>query len=447
MLLAVVLFASPAPAQDPPAWQPLLEEINRIAPGEPPVLGIDTQIRAAALLAPGHPKEARLLLQDAVSRILTLPDLSTRGAFVLQVAQSVRDLDPAEIESVCLLLPRRPPGAGEDPLSSCMSTLFSGSKITWDARKDFVRRALAGGAFGALTAAHLDDARRNHPAEAAAEYAALIDGFPTSDATAAEVEQLLRVVEMMRGSQVELSRRALDNALRALRRPRFPSPPNLRDALLARASTLAGVVTPKPDQPLTWDKLPKFEPPREKKRNKDDDEKDIPTDGLTSDEIVALARRQSSMNHAAMLIELVDKAKDADKELPLSRRVALASEALDASVEMKLRVERLLVQSMLTRRLYEYGEIPKAVLGAQLLAETFQKMYDCESAGCLSFQGDDSPGDLIYSFAEYLREHGIRPEDLGLSNRSLTARMILLDLEYAVKGKKRKFGLFGTALP
>ncbi|MBI5282901.1 MAG: hypothetical protein HY858_14545 [Candidatus Solibacter usitatus] len=433
-----------ARAQDPPpAWQPLLEEIGRIAPGEPPVLGIDTQIRAAAILAPKHPGEARRLLGEATSRILTLPDLHTRGAFVLQMAQSVRDPDPAEIESICLLLPRRAPDAGEDPLSACMTTLFSCSKTTWDARKDFIRRALSAGAFGALTAAHLDDARKNHPAETAAEYAALIEGFPTSDATAREVQQLLVLVETMRGSQTDLSGRALDKALRALRRPRFPFPPELRNALLARAAALAGAVTPKPDQPLTWDNLPKFEPPREKKRDSGDDEKEPPTEGLTTDEIVVLARQQPPLTHAAILLDLIDK----DKDLLLPRRVTLASEALEASTGVSLRVERLWAQSMLTRRLYQFGDLPKAALAAQLLAESFQKMYDCESAGCLSFQGDDNPGDLIYSFAEYLREHGIRPEDLGLSNRSLTARMILLDLEHAVEGKKRKFGLFGTALP
>jgi hypothetical protein len=441
LLAAVAACCSQAQDPPPPPWKPVLEEIERIAAGEPPVLGIDTQIRAAKLLAARHPAEARRLAADATSRTLTLTDLHTRGVFLLDLAGLLGPIDPAGAVETCTLIPRRVPAAEEDPLSDCYFALMLQRQKDWEEEKALARRALAAGAAGSgLMPVHLEHTLKGHPLEASVEYAALVAAFPESDANAAEVNEFIRLVQLMRGREPELSRQALDMALRSLRRPGFPGPPERRAALLERTALLAGVVTPKPDKPLTWSQLPEFKLPEKKKEPEPEDAKEPSIDGLSADEIVALARRQKPYAHAALLLALID-----DKELPAERRAPLAEEALQATAQMPLTDDRMLAQSMLARRLYQYGATSQAAVAAQMLAETFQKMYDCESAGCLSFKGDANPGTLIKDFAEYLCEHGIRPEELGLNNRSLTARVLLLDLEQAVEGKKHKFGIFGAA--
>ena len=51
----------------PPRAAQLLEEIEMIAVSEPPVLGIDTQIRAAEAISEKDAKGATRLLNDAAS--------------------------------------------------------------------------------------------------------------------------------------------------------------------------------------------------------------------------------------------------------------------------------------------------------------------------------------------------------------------------------------------
>jgi len=156
------------------------------------------------------------------------------------------------------------------------------------------------------------------------------------------------------------------------------------------------------------------------------------TDGKTREEFVEVARKQKD---ALVRIEMFLSAMD-DKEAPPRWRAALAAEALPDTEKLPIGSDdRLLSQSMLTRRLYEAGDRPGAALAAQMLEQTFVKMFDCESAACTSFKGEASPGEMVRLFAEYLDENKIDPADIGLTHRSLRARMMILQLKRLLETK------------
>lgn len=156
------------------------------------------------------------------------------------------------------------------------------------------------------------------------------------------------------------------------------------------------------------------------------------TEGLDLDAQVDLARKQKDpLVRIEMLISVID-----DKETTSRRRAALAAEALPDTEKLPVGSDdRLLSQSMLTRRLYEAGDRSGAANAAQMLELTFSKMFDCESAACTSFKGEGSPGEMVRLFAEYLDENHISPSDLGLTHRSLTVRMMLIELNRMLEEK------------
>jgi hypothetical protein len=127
-----------------------------------------------------------------------------------------------------------------------------------------------------------------------------------------------------------------------------------------------------------------------------------------------------------------------------SRRIAIAREALELSSKLKPSEDRLIVQSMLTRRLYQYGDPAAAAAAARMLQDTFTQLYNCDSAACTAIRLDSNPGEAVNDFAEYITEHKIRPADLTLTHPSLDARVLILDLSTALNGHKPKFNFFST---
>ncbi|MBE0659149.1 MAG: hypothetical protein IH602_15750 [Bryobacteraceae bacterium] len=157
------------------------------------------------------------------------------------------------------------------------------------------------------------------------------------------------------------------------------------------------------------------------------------TDGLNTDEFIDLARQQKDpLVRVEMLISAID-----DKDTPPRRGAALASEALASTDKLPISDgSRIVYQSMLTRRLHQAGDLPTAANAAQMLEQSFIKMYDCETAACTSFKGDDSPGELVRFFAQYLNENHIAPADIGLTHRSLSVRMMLIELPKILETRK-----------
>ena len=155
-------------------------------------------------------------------------------------------------------------------------------------------------------------------------------------------------------------------------------------------------------------------------------------DALNLDERIALARKQKeSIVRIQMFMDVID-----DEETPPRKKASLAAEVLPETDKLPLGEDRLISQSMLTRRLFEAGDRPGAALAAQMLEQTFVKMYDCEASACIAVTQEGSPGEAVSLFAQYLDENGISPADLGLTHRSLQVRMMLIELKKTLEAKR-----------
>lgn len=372
MLPALAFLLLPPPAEP---WKDFLTRIESVSVSEPPVLAVDTRIRAAQVLAPKHPAEARRLLDDAVSLTYTFTDPRTRALLFTDIYEALRPFDIRAADDLAAAIP---------------SSAYTA---------------------GALSN-HLQDTVRRNPEAAPVEYSALLDAFPANPGPE-DVRQLLQFTRHLGPLSPDLTKVGLAKARAALKDRRFQADPETRRLLELE---LAGKTSqdpkpPRPDEPA---------PPS--------------VEGLSDTEIVALARRQPPLVAAQMLLDLLDD----DKPLPaMPRRLAIAREALELSEKLPPSEDRLVCQSMLARRLYHYGDPVRAAAAARMLEETFTKLYECDSAACTSIRLAGNPGQPVADFAEYLLENGIRPADLGLSHPSLDARVLILDLGTLLNGKRK----------
>jgi hypothetical protein len=372
--------------------------VEGIAAGEPPVLAIDTLERAGKAVARADPSTAGRLYQEAARRTLALRDLSTRRKLLPDIVQGLAETDLEAAEGFCRVVER-------ELRAVCYGAVYRATD-NWADESALFRRALSSGAFDdRYVNEHLRRASEKAAGELGVEFAAAVEGFPEPVATEGEIRRLLGLIEFMKGREPLAERWALARARRATDRLR------LREADLRK-------------------------PVEEKKEEQKDAEPD--TEGMTPSEKIVLARKSKPGIAAGLLYEAADQ----DDAMPAARQLSLLAEALDASAGMKPNDDKLVTQALIARKIFELGDRPRAALGAQILAETFQKVYDCESAACDKVRDGDTPGELIFSFAEYIDEKGISAEDLGLSHPSLRARMLVIELKTAVAGKKERNGLF-----
>src|SRR5208283_1598969 len=143
----------------------LIEQIENAAMAEPPVFGIDTQIRAGEVLKGHDDAHAARFLRDAGQGTLQLTDASTRAALLKSIVKLLAPLDAAHAESLCATQSRRAPGQAADPLAACYDQLIGGLK-DWSHARDALDRALAAGAYNLTSTEHLlQQARESQPAE------------------------------------------------------------------------------------------------------------------------------------------------------------------------------------------------------------------------------------------------------------------------------------------
>lgn len=306
-----------AAAAGPPPLAEALAEIDRTAASEPPVLGIDTQIRAARLLSVSETEECARLLRASSSRIFALPHQATQAALLRDWLKIQIPLNRADAELTLRAWVESLPDRG----------------LTHEDRAPFLNLA---------------------------------------ESVKEEFPDLAKTLRERAGTIPETDPQAK---------------PQGSQSSLFGLSRLTGAA-------------------------------------LTLDETVMLARREKDPAAALDLLMNV-----MDDEADPRRRGVLLSEALDLTARVVDLSDRLLAQSMLARRLYQAGDRPRAAAAAQMLADTFESLYHCEPAFCDRFTNGENPGEAIHLFAEYLREHHIMPEDLGLTHPSLRVRLLLLDLE------------------
>jgi hypothetical protein len=159
---------------------------------------------------------------------------------------------------------------------------------------------------------------------------------------------------------------------------------------------------------------------------------------LSTDEVIRLARRQEYAGaRAAMLADVLD---EKDAELDQRRKLSLAQDILSDSLKMRSSSSRLILQAEIARWFHDQGETLKAGEAAQALQASFEALVQCKDQRCEVFEtnADNSPGELIMTFAEYLKKNGISPAELGLNHPGLRARWLLLELQSLVEDKEKK---------
>jgi hypothetical protein len=115
--------------------------------------------------------------------------------------------------------------------------------------------------------------------------------------------------------------------------------------------------------------------------------------------------------------------KSKDAELDPRRTMSLAQNILRDSFKMSSSSSRLILQAEMARWFHEQGERLKAGEAAQALQASFEALVQCKDQRCEVFEtdADNSPGELIMTFAEYLKKNGISPAELGLNHPGLRA--------------------------
>ncbi len=411
----------------------LIEQIENAAMAEPPVFGIDTQIRAGEVLKGHDDAHAARFLRDAGQGTLQLTDASTRAAFLKNIVMLLAPLDATHAESLCATQSRRAPGQTADPLAACYDQLIGGLK-DWSQARDALDRALAAGAYNLTSTGHLlQQARESQPADFAPLLAQIVGAFPEQPEPD-EVAQLETIAATWRRAAPALARQALARCRAA------------RAALAERPSATAQAgahnAAVEPGSPFTE---PADEEPGGAKMKLDfkfdfdidlgfgeqaDDPglKHLPeTKDLPLDAALRLIRSQEYAGaRAAMLGDLIDTRAG---ELDAPRWAALAQETIRESGHMKPSGDALVLLAELARLCFEHGERALAAQAAQLLAASFDTLVQCGDSSCAIFRIGGSPGTIIMFFAAYLKNNKIEPADLGLHHPDLDARWLVMELE------------------
>ncbi len=426
----------------------LIEEIEAALAAETPVYGIDTQVNAARILE-GHdnPHATRFLL-DAGQRTLQLADPAARSHFLKLIVRSLTPLDARQAESLCTAQSRADSSAKADPLAVCYDQLITQLK-DWPSRKEAFVRALDMGAYD-MTATDelLQDAREQHAADFVPLLARFVGGFPTSSPRLQEITRLESVEHKFASGNAALSRLARRTAAAARRefaaahRGQPGSRTSTAEAPLSEVANpiLAEGAPAEPGVKLSPDFLGALSSFRFPSLLEQDDPQvkglpDVST--LGTEEAVALARRRDYAGaRAAMLADVLDQ-KDA--ELDTRVKLSLAQEILRDSLSMTSSSSRLLLQCELALWFHQHGEPVKAGEAAKALQDSFEAFVQCKDQHCKVFDSstDDSPGELIMSFAEYLKKNGIDPAELGLNHPGLRARWLLLELQTLLEDKPK----------
>lgn len=425
----------------------LIEEIEAAALAETPVYGIDTQVNAARILESKDAAHATRFLLDAGQRTLQLADPAARSHFFRLIVRSLTPLDAKQAESLCASQTRADSSAKADPLAVCYDEIIAQLK-DWPTLKETFSRALAMGAYDLpRIEALLQEARELHAQDFVPLLAEFVGAFPKADPRREDIRRLETVAQKFAAGSPALARQAR-RTVSAARREFAAAHHETSGAEAATAETrelesapgdLSGGAAQEPGAKLGTGFLGFFSGFHFPSLlgQEDPQLRDLPDmSKLSTDDAILLARRQEYAGaRAAMLADIMDQ-KDA--ELDPRRKMSLAQDILRDSLKMNPSSTRLLVQAELARWFHQQGELLKAGEAAQALQASFDALVQCKDARCIVFEADtdNSPGELIMVFAEYLRKYTIDPAALGLNHPGLRARCLLLELQSLLEDKK-----------
>ena len=385
-----------------------------MAASEPVEYGIDTRIRAAAILTPHYPASAMRELRDAAASLTGISDLDYQNRDRIRIAGSMAPIDFAEAERFAKTIP---PERKFDRLAQAYDELYR--KTSRD-HVELILRAFNAGAYRVFAVTQEKD-----PAAAMRIFSKIVDAFPVESPDRADIDYLLDRTEQFSSMSHDLVFAAVRKALSAA----DDQPKGLRLKIRSRAAGLLrplGSSLPEEFEPLLLEPSPPEEPKQEK-RTDDDDAPDL--SGVPYSE--ALERALALKNPAARAGSLIQLSRRED--LAPKQQARVASEAVTAVNQMPGGGDRLFGLSMLSRDFARRGDMANAALTAQMLSDTYGKVCGCGSPVCEA--GDDKLEcvDLVNDYAEYLDELHFTQESLGLNNISLEARLLILRLAEALK--------------
>ena len=421
----------------------LIEQIEGAAVAEPPVFGIDTQIRAAAILKGKDDAHATRFLLDAGQRTLLLSDAAARSHFLKRIVADLTPLDAKQAESFCATQTRAAPAVKADPLAVCYDQFIAGVN-DWPSRKEAFSRALAAGAYDLPgIESLLQEAHEHHAPDLSLLFARFVAAFPATNPRLEEIRRLESVDRKFATGNAALSRQARRTVSTA------------RREFAAAHRGEAGAEAVAPESQASEAALSNVTPPEAGAKSspgfaagfmfhfsslleqEDPQLHDLPdVSKLGTEEAIQLAKKQEYAGaRAAMLADVLD---EKDGELDQRRKLSLAVDILRDSLKMSSSSSRLILQAELARWFHQLGETLKAGEAAHALQASFEALVKCKDQRCEVFEtnADNSPGELIMTFAEYLKKYNIDPAELGLNHPGLRARWLLLELQALLEDKK-----------
>ncbi|MDX2151554.1 MAG: hypothetical protein SFV54_12525 [Bryobacteraceae bacterium] len=398
----------------------LLDDLERLAPAEAPVFGIDTRLRTAEIVLAKDALRARRLIDDSLAAIPVLTHQPTRAYFEQRAVRLLLRLDPVAARTLATL---QPSGETWDHL------LRESLKASPEAAAAVAMEGLRLGAWpmdglGELLDKTLDEATSQ---SLCLQIAGAFPDQPDIEGAEAMVNLLPRLLKRHRPAAEDAVQRLLA-AAESRRFPKsFPSPDWWRlehgsrsRPLEPREMVLYRLVSTLRREAPDFFKANPGRLARWAER--------LPEGTLKH------GRDEGSGEEQKAVEEKVEKMieRSREKDLPAPMRSAIASEALELTRRLKPGDDRLVAQAMLTRDAYLAGDEQRASRAARMLQETFSAVCRCDGPSCDSLEGREACAEMIEAFAEYLDEHRIQPEFLHIDHPSLQPRLLLLELKRAV---------------
>jgi hypothetical protein len=394
----------------------VIDQIDRLAASEPLEYGIDTRIRAAAVLTSKYPAIAKRELRDATASLTGTADLDYQNRLRVRIAGALAPIDFTEAERVAKAIP---PERKNDRLAAAYDELYK--KASNRNRLDIIQAAFNAGAFRVAAVSQEKDA-----AVAVQLLSAVVEAFPAQSPDPVDIDYLLDRTEQFVAANRDLVFAAIRKALTAADSQPKEKRSNLR---FSAAKLLRSLGSSLPDEfePLMLEAGPPKEENAKDEKKDDDDEPDLKSVPYSDALERALALKNATAR-AGTLIELSRR-----EDLTPKQQARVAAEALATTNQMPLGEIRLMALSMLSRDFAKHGDLANAALTAQMLSETYGKLCSCGSPVCENKGGKLECVDLVNDYAEYLDELHFSQESLGLNNISLEARLLILRLAKLVQ--------------
>lgn len=409
---------APEPTPKQKRIEATIGQIRRLAASEPVAFGIDTRIRTANVLPGSYDARAVELLRDDESELAGIADRDEQSALRVRIAAAWARFDLEQAERSIQPLRRT---EQHDYPAEAYDQLYIRFEQQPELARAIVMDGLKAGAFRMTAASRLLEGFANKDRAAAVTlFAAVTQAFPSTSCFPADVIYLLDQVKFIGTINPGLAQEALKIAISTALSEKFDS--RQRRQVVAVLGPFAPELLNRVRTENVPDPLPADQASKELGQ---ENLKTLDIAGLSYSDALSQSRAIEALNdRAEKLIELSRR-----EDLTADQRTSVASEALHLLAEAPITSDRLVGIAMIARDFARRSEGSMAALAAQMLAERFRKACDCGNANCTRDHEQFDCLASVQDFAEYLDEFKVSPESMGLSNISLEARLLILELK------------------